>query len=158
MGNGRELEVFGFSGFAEGHGGKHRGFKGGEGAAELVILRGFQHVGRVQWKKKTDRGGPVGGDGPKKQGEIQAGPRPRFPSEILDGDQGGQGGRNGRRGHGRKKEAGPWHKGGGQEEAHGSSHEGGPDAGSVHLIFVAGKQPLATGKQIEKGLPNLTVP
>ena len=70
----------------------------------------------------------------------------------------GRAGRNRRRGHGRKEETGPWHESSSQKETQGGSHEGGPDAASVHLFFVAGNQPLATGKQIEKGLPNLTVP
>jgi len=98
-----EIEFFSTTDFPKDHGRQDRSIKSGEGAAQLVILDRFEDIGGVQGKKQAHRGGPVGGDGPEKKGEIKPRPRPRFPGQILDGHQGGQWRRSGRSTHGGQK-------------------------------------------------------
>ena len=98
-----EIQLFPASGFPEGNCGQHRGIEGGEGACQLVILDGLEDVRGIQGKKKADWGRSVWGDGPEEEGEIKPRPRPRFPSQILDGHHGGQWRRSGRSTHGGQK-------------------------------------------------------
>ena len=111
----------------ESDGWKNRGFERAEGAGKLIVLDRFQGIGSVEGKKKSNGSRSVRGNRAQEKGEIEPGPRPGFAGEILDGDDGGEGGSHGRCRHGRKKEAGPRHQGGRQEQTPTGSHRGGGD-------------------------------
>jgi len=95
---------------------QNRGFKRGEGAGHLIVLGGFEDIGRVEGKEETDGVWAVWRDGSEKEGEVEAGPWPRFASEVCNGDESGQrGGLGGSRSGGKEKSR-VRHGGGGEEQ------------------------------------------
>jgi hypothetical protein len=141
-----EFQFFPVTLLPESDGGENGRIEGGEGAGELVVLDRLEGVGGIEGEKEADGGGAVRGDGAEQKGEIEPRPGPRFPGQILDGDEGGERRRRGRGGHGGKQDAGPRDEEGGPEETEGSGDDGGGDPGSVHVLGCSGEWALGEGE------------
>ena len=150
VGNFGKRESFGAGESRERGSGENRGFKGGEGAGHLIVLGGFEDIGSVEGEEEADGVWSVWGDGAEKEGEVEAGPWPRFASEVCDGDESGQrGGLGGSRSGGKEKSR-VRHGGGGEEQTESARGQKGKNPRKLHRSTLAEICEMAKGNRIEK--------
>ena len=113
-------------------------------------MGGFEHIGGVEGKEEADGVWAVWGDSAKKEGEVEAGPGPRFASEVCDSNESGERSHLGGSRSGGQEKARGGHASGGEEQAEGAGGDKRENLRKMHRRTLAEIWPMAKGNRIEK--------